>query len=221
MATTVQPPQTLPSRPAVKRAAGNGGDGDFQAGFQRLGLRDYSSTPSIGIWVVLASITMTFAAFSSALIVREGAGNDWRHLTLPPILYLNTLLLIASSVTLEVARRRVAGFAAGKIAKSVAAMWLYATLALGLLFVAGQYWAWLQLRSQGLYLATDPNASFFYVLTAMHAVHVLGGLAGLGRVIFKLNNLTLRKRTLDATSHYWHFMDVLWLYLLLLLWMKL
>jgi cytochrome c oxidase subunit III len=221
MATTIQPPRTISRPPAVKRSSGNGAGGGFQAGYQRLGLEDYSSSPSIGIWVVLASITMTFAAFSSALIVREGSANDWRHLAIPPILYLNTLLLVASSVTLEIARRRVCAFAAGKIEKSAAAIWLYGTLALGLLFVAGQYVAWLQLRSQGLYLATNPNASFFYVLTAMHALHVLGGLAGLGRVIFKLNNLTLRKRTLDATSHYWHFMDALWVYLLLLLWMKL
>ncbi len=85
----------------------------------------------------------------------------------------------------------------------------------------GQYLAWLQLRSQGLYLATNPNSSFFYVLTAMHALHVLGGLGGLMRVIRRLNQSILRKSTLDATSRYWHFMDVLWVYLLLLLWMKL
>ncbi|HEX8815292.1 MAG TPA: cytochrome c oxidase subunit 3 [Terriglobales bacterium] len=221
MATTIQPPQTIPGKPVTRRPSGNGGGGNFNSGLQRLGLRDYPSSPSIGIWVVVASITMTFAALSSALIVREGAANDWRHLTLPPILYLNTLVIIASSFTLEVARRRVAAFAAGKLAKSAAALWLYVTLALGLFFVAGQYIAWLQLRAQGLYLATNPNASFFYLLTALHAIHVLGGLAGLSRVIFKLNNLTLRKRSLDATSHYWHFMDALWVYLLLLLWMKL
>ncbi len=99
--------------------------------------------------------------------------------------------------------------------------WLYVTLGLGLLFVGGQYLAWLQLRSQGLYLATNPNSSFFYVLTALHALHVLGGLGGLARVIRRLNRAILRKSTLDATARYWHFMDVLWVYLLLLLWMKL
>jgi cytochrome c oxidase subunit 3 len=77
------------------------------------------------------------------------------------------------------------------------------------------------LRSQGLYLATNPNSSFFYVLTAIHALHVTGGLGGLVRVLYKLNRSTLRKSTLDATSHYWHFMDALWIYLLVLLWMKL
>jgi len=89
-----------------------------------------------------------------------------------------------------------------------------------LLFVAGQYMAWLQLRSQGLYLATNPNSSFFYVFTALHALHVMGGLAGLGRVIRKLDLGTLRRSTLNATSTYWHFMGVLWIYLFLLLWMR-
>jgi cytochrome c oxidase subunit 3 len=81
--------------------------------------------------------------------------------------------------------------------------------------------AWLQLRSQGLYLATNPNSSFFYLLTAIHGLHVLGGLYGLTYVIRKLNRLTLRRTTLDSFSYYWHFMGILWVYLLLLLWMKL
>jgi len=156
------------------------------------------------------------------LIVRQGSAIDWRHLTLPRILYLNTLVLFASSVALEVARRRIGGFMSGR-RDQVAnpARWLYITLFLGLLFVAGQYVAWLQLRSQGLYLATNPNSSFFYVLTAVHALHVSGGLGGLARVILRLNKSVLRKSTLNATSYYWHFMDGLWVYLLLLLWMKL
>ena len=90
-----------------------------------------------------------------------------------------------------------------------------------MVFVAGQYAAWLQLRSQGLYLATNPNSSFFYLLTALHGLHVLGGLAGLTYVIRKLNRVVLRRSTLDSFSYYWHFMGILWVYLLLLLWMKL
>jgi len=92
---------------------------------------------------------------------------------------------------------------------------------LGLLFVAGQYIAWQQLRAEGLFLATNPSSSFFYLLTAIHALHVLGGLGGLTRVVHKFNRSTLRKSTLDATSHYWHFMDALWVYLMFLLWFKL
>jgi cytochrome c oxidase subunit 3 len=170
--------------------------------------------------VGLAAIAMTFAAFTSALLVRQGS-TDWQHFTLPRILYLNSVLLLASSVTLEIARRRVASFMGGRATSvAVSLAWLYATLALGLFFVAGQYEAWLQLRSRGLYLPTNPSSSFFYVFTSVHALHVLGGLGGLIAVIRKLKRSILRRSTLDATSHYWHFMDILWLYLLWILWTK-
>lgn len=176
-----------------------------------------------GIWVGLAAISMTFAALTSALVVRQGSASDWRHFTLPPVLYFDTLLLFCSSITLEVARRRVAAFARGTIQRvSTPLSWLALTLGLGILFVVGQYVAWLALKSQGLYLATNPSSSFFYVLTAAHALHVLGGLGGLVLVISRLSRHvpTLRRSTLDTASYYWHFMDILWLYLLLLLWMK-
>jgi cytochrome c oxidase subunit III len=165
---------------------------------------------------------MTFAALTSALVVRKGGAVDWQHFTLPSILYLNTVVLLASSVTLELGRRRIAAYMGG-LRSSVQhpASWLYVTFSLGLLFVAGQYIAWRQLSAQGLYLATNPSSSFFYVFTAGHALHVLGGLGGLGRAIRKLKRLDLRRSTLDATARYWHFMGALWVYLLVLLWMKL
>ena len=111
-------------------------------------MKDYSPPPaSTGIWVGLAAITMMFAAFTSALVVRQGSALDWRHFTFRPCLYLNTLLLFASSFTLEVARRRIAAFMGGPRSKADhPASWLYVTLGLGLLFVAGQYFAWRQLR---------------------------------------------------------------------------
>jgi cytochrome c oxidase subunit 3 len=227
MATTVPEPPKIEERRDPSRLgidSGNGGRRNLvPAGGDLRSVKDYAPPPaSTGIWVVLASITMTFAAFTSALIVRQGSALDWRHLSLPRILYFNTLLLLASSFTLEVARRQVGGFMSGRRNQAAnPARWLYITLFLGLLFVAGQYVAWLQLRAQGLYLATNPSSSFFYVLTAAHALHVLGGLGGLTRVIRRFNRSILRKSTLDATSHYWHFMDALWVYLLLLLWMKL
>jgi cytochrome c oxidase subunit III len=184
-------------------------------------VQEYAPPPaSTGIWVVLASIGMTFAALTSAMIVRKGGAPDWHHLSIPSILYFNTIVLLASSVTLEISRRRATAFMTGRSIESPA-KWLHLTLDLGLVFVAGQYLAWRELRGQGLYLATNPSSSFFYVFTAGHALHLIGGLGGLLRVIHKLNNGTLRRSTLDATSRYWHFMDVLWVYLLFLLWMKL
>jgi cytochrome c oxidase subunit 3 len=226
MATTVHEPPGVDERqdrsPKISSGNGNGwrnlvpADGNLKA------VEDYAPPPaSTGIWVAIAAISMTFAALTSALIVRK-AGATWRHFELPSILLLNTVVLLASSVTLELARRRVATFMGGlRTAAARPATWLYATLGLGLLFVAGQYAAWRQLNAEGLYLATNPSSSFFYVFTAGHALHVLGGLGGLVRVVHKLNQRTLLRSTLDATSRYWHFMDVLWIYLLLLLWIKL
>ena len=227
MATTAHEPPKIKERREPSRFSsgfnGGGGRNLVPANGNLPGVQDYSPPPaSTGIWVVLASIAMTFAAFTSALIVRQGSSLDWRHLTLPNILYLNTVVLFASSIALEVARRRVKAFPGGlKVESGTPARWLYLALGLGLLFVLGQYIAWAELRAQGLYLATNPNSSFFYVLTAVHAIHVLGGLGGLLRVIRKMSNASLRKSTLDATAYYWHFMDGLWVYLLLLLWMKL
>jgi cytochrome c oxidase subunit 3 len=226
MATVVHEPPKLDRSPI--QGSGNGGWRNLvPADGEPRRVKDYSPPPaSTGIWVGLAGITMTFAAFTSALIVRQGAAPDWQHISLPPVLYLNTLVIIASSITLEISRRQVAAFmGASKNQNEVQAenpaRWLYITLFLGLLFVAGQTFAWLQLRAQGFKLATNISYSFFYVLTVAHALHLIGGLGGLVRVIRKLNSSALKRSTLDATSRYWHFMGVLWVYLLLLLWLKL
>jgi cytochrome c oxidase subunit 3 len=224
MATTVHEPPTIDLDRAPSQGSGNGGWGNLVPAGGELRRVKHSSPPpaSTGIWVGLAAITMTFAAFTSALIVRQGAAPDWQHFALPSILYLNSLIIIASSCTLEISRRQIATFMGGAKTEGTApARWLYVTLFLGLLFVAGQTFAWLQLRSQGFGLATNVSYSFFYVLTVAHAVHLLGGLGGLVRVISKLNHSVLKRSTLNATSLYWHFMGALWLYLLLLLWIKL
>jgi cytochrome c oxidase subunit 3 len=229
MATTVHEPPKIEVDRLPSQGSGNGGGRNLAAaGGDLRRVKDYSPPPaSTGIWVALAGITMTFAAFTSALIVRQGASSDWRHISLPPVLYLNTLVIIASSVTLEISRRRVAAYMGSSQAvddrhqAENPARWLYITLFLGLLFVAGQTFAWLQLRAAGFKLSTNISYSFFYVLTVAHALHLLGGLGGLIRVIGKLNKSVLKRSTLDATSRYWHFMGVLWVYLLLLLWMKL
>jgi cytochrome c oxidase subunit 3 len=164
-----------------------------------------------GVWVGIAAITMAFAALTSALVVRQGAGSDWEHFQLPPILFLNTLILVASSVTLQRSRSRVSA--------TTALPWLYATLGLGLLFVGGQIVAWRNLAAQGLFLATSPNSAFFYVFTALHALHVLGGLVGLSYAVGRLRRLDdgASRRVQATAAVYWHFMDALWLYLLLVL----
>jgi cytochrome c oxidase subunit 3 len=226
MATTVHEPPKLGHRP-VRRSSGNGGgppgitprDGQLRAVTERP-----PEPVRTGIWVGLAAIAMSFAALTSALIVRQGSGSDWQHILIPRILFFNTFVLVLSSGTLEGARKKIAGFIRGEgVPRSQALQWMGATLALGLVFVVGQYLAWLRLRSAGLYLATNPNSSFFYLLTAIHAIHVLGGLGGLTRVtaLVRSDVPRLRKSTMDATSYYWHFMGMLWIYLLFVLWLKL
>jgi cytochrome c oxidase subunit 3 len=170
-----------------------------------------ASTANTGIWVGIAAITMAFAALTSALVVRQGAGSDWEHFRLPPVLFLNTLILLASSVTMH--RSRTRGEAGAVLS------WLYLTFGLGVLFVGGQILAWRNLAGQGLFLATSPSSAFFYVFTALHALHVLGGLIGLGYAVWRLRQEddAGSRRVVATAAVYWHFMDGLWIYLLLVL----
>jgi len=164
------------------------------------------SAARTGVWVGIAAIAMSFAAYTSALMVRQDGAPDWQHFRLPPILYLNTVVLLASSGTLLLARRR--GVA-----------WVGLTLGLGLLFLGGQLFAWKQLAAQGLYLSTTPGSSFFYVFTVLHALHLLGGIVALGYIMRRMRAAPegTPLGALGAVSLYWHFMGVLWLYLLVLL----
>jgi cytochrome c oxidase subunit 3 len=177
-----------------------------------------------GVWVAIFAITMSFAAFTSALFVREGTAVDWTHLALPPILYANTAVLLLGSLTLWMASRAVNAHALldSHVVKTVMG-WLIATLALGLLFVAGQYEAWRQLAAQGLFLSTNANSSFFYVFTGMHILHLLGGIAALVYLVGQLvgSHTTFRRAAFHNTTIYWHFMGVLWVYLFFVLRTKL
>jgi cytochrome c oxidase subunit 3 len=177
-----------------------------------------------GIWAGVFAITMMFAALSSALFVREGSAADWQHIALPRILYLNTLALLLSSYALEMSRRSAsAAVSTLRGAICPATGWLWATLFLGSAFFAGQFVAWHRLAARGIFLATDPNSSFFYVLTAMHGIHLFGGLAALTYIAARVGfgRIPLRRSLFDTVALYWHFMGVLWLYLLLIFRIKL
>jgi cytochrome c oxidase subunit III len=176
-----------------------------------------------GIWLGVFAITMSFAAFTSALFVRQGTA-DWTHLALPGVLYLNTLVLLASSVTMERARHALeAGSARAMGGTRKASAWVMITLLLGLAFCAGQFHAWQELRAEGIYLATNPNSSFFYLLTFLHALHVLIGIFVLVYLAGRLmaSHTTFRRSLFNNSAVYWHFMGVLWVYLLLLCRLKL
>ncbi len=212
------------SYPRTPRRTGSQGPGGLiPDGESLLSLRENAPPPgSTAIWVGIATIVMMFAALTSAMVVRQGASTDWHHFDLPTILYFNTLILLSSSVTLEMfARGFKCGYSGLMRDGTTSALWLYITLALGCLFVIGQYAAWHQLSSEGLYLASNPSHSFFYVLTGAHVLHVLGGIGGLIYISSKFKRSKLQRSTLSVATKYWHFMDLLWLYLLGLLWMKL
>ena len=163
------------------------------------------------MWVAVSAISMSFAAFTSAMIVRQDASSDWQHFQLPHILYLNTLLLLASSVTLELTRQRIAAIpdaqrsASGSTKALLASgtYWMYVTAGLGFAFLLGQILAWRNLAAQGLFLATNPSSSFFYVFTALHGVHLLGGIGGLIYVLRRLvrTDRLRRKQRLGSLLH--------------------
>jgi cytochrome c oxidase subunit 3 len=143
---------------------------------------------------LIATVAMLFTAFAAAYLERAGA-RGWGTLPLPGLLWGNTGVLLASSVAAEVARRRGARVA------------LPLALLLGLLFLAGQAAAWRELQARGVFLPTSPYASFFYLLTGAHAVHVMAALVAL---------LVARTRphVLGLAVVFWHFMGGVWLYVL-------
>jgi cytochrome c oxidase subunit 3 len=162
----------------------------------------------IGMWVTLASIAMLFTSLSSAYIVRSGVINDWLPIVVPKVMFGSTALILLSSVAIEIARRKLKqGF------PDSYSRYLLLTGFLGLGFLTSQLLAWRQLAQQGVYLQSHPHSSFFYLLTGAHALHVLGGLVALGFVWLR----SRRQAVADAISIYWHFMDALWIYLFLLL----
>ena len=166
-----------------------------------------------GMTIALAGVLMFFMALVSAYIVRKGfPDSDWRALPVPHILWLNTLILIASSVTLERARH----FLAENRESDFRHFW-NVTMILGVFFLAGQAVAWWQLKIMGAYLAANPGASFFYVFTAGHALHLLGGLAALIFIRFRATQVMKRATAVDVAASYWHFMGGLWVFLFLLL----
>ncbi len=168
----------------------------------------------IGLAVGLVPVVMLFVAFTSAYIVRQGLGGDWQSTSLPPVLWMNTVILLASSVSAEFARR---GLFLTEERQANTPPWLGITLVLGLGFLAGQLVAWRQLAAQGIFISTNPSSSFFYLLTGSHGVHLAGGVLAwiyAGAISLLHRPLATRRIVVDLAAWYWHFMDVLWIYIL-------
>lgn len=173
----------------------------------------------IGAWVIIAGIVMLFTALTSAYIVRSASGNDWRPIAMPKVLWLSTLVILVSSVTMEISRRSLKRQSDRDYGR-----WLVITVTLGVGFLASQLIAWRQLVRQGVYLASNPYNSFFYLFTAAHGLHLLGGIMALTYLLLRtrqkrdtVDGELRRVGAAEAATIYWHFMDGLWVALFLLL----
>jgi cytochrome c oxidase subunit 3 len=145
----------------------------------------------------------------------------WHPLTVPPLLWWNTAILVLSSVTLEFARRAYfredvfmdewLGISRPTLRKALP--WEILSLLLASGFVAGQLYAWEQLRAQGIFVANGPSSQFYYFLTGLHGIHLLGGMVVLiWTIIAALARTTLETRRIavDITTWYWHAITVVW-----------
>lgn len=189
---------------------GGGGDGKRPGRENSSPMRYYT-----GMALGIVSILMFFMALASAYLLRRGNGN-WVPVHIPTLMWINTVVLLSSSGTLEMARHRLT---LGRIS-SYRNLWVVTT-ALGVSFLLGQVIAWRQLVAEGIYLASNPASSFFYIFSGAHALHLSGGVAALIYVAkrnFEQARVT-RSVAAEVTSYYWHFMDALWLFLLALLYL--
>jgi len=192
----------------------------------------------LGLVVGLTGIGMIFISFTSAYVVRQGLPtldprtntllHDWFPVPLPGLLLLNTAVLLISSLTMELARRQAARKALAQLAslRGVSAnakeeiSWLALTVVLGLGFLIGQWMAWRELAAGGFYVGSSPSSSFVYLLTGMHGIHLFGGVVALlsaGFASVLRRSADTQSILVDVTGWYWHFMAVLWIYILCLL----
>jgi cytochrome c oxidase subunit 3 len=174
----------------------------------------------VGLWVFLAVITSLFGLFVSAYYMRlsghhgSGPATDWTALSEPPVLWLNTLLLIAASVAMQAARKSVR---IGGVERSFTPLLLGGLLTLA--FLAGQFYAWTLVRESEFFSPLNPAVAFFYLLTAVHGLHLLGGLYVWGRTLARMRKQDVEvidvrqsiQQSVELTSVYWHFLLLVWL----------
>ncbi len=215
-----------------------GGDDFYGSGMPNYGAR--LRRDRLGMLCAIITVSMVFVSLTSAYIFRRGLGSfddltrttyrDWGEVQLPwALLIVNTVILVVSSLTMEGARRSIARRAALAPVSSIPGVslgnersfpWLGITILLGFGFLVGQWIAWGELKSRGFFVNTNPNSSFVYLLTAAHALHLVGGILAMlwaGVTSLRHKPIEGRRIAIDVTSWYWHFMAVLWLYIFSLL----
>lgn len=219
-----------PGKIPHRRGFGGGDDGDHKPPQDYRSRNQRMRRYRIAMALCLISVTVVFMVLVFLYVFRMGKGRydedtrqyvqDWIALKLPYLqLWANSLLLLLSSATLELARRSmerkeefaVMGIIPPRMKRELP--WLGITLLLGLCFLGGQFLVWLNLSHQGVYLATNPSRSYFYLLTGTHAVHLAGGLLAL-LVAAAGRMLSLRfesqRIAVEVTSWYWHYLAFLW-----------
>ena len=215
MATEILDARAPRPVPVVERPGGPTGQGPIGRGDDGGGPNATFDPAQFGLWAFLGTVTMLFIGFTSAYIVRR-TGVDWRPLPLPGLLWVNTGVLLLSSAALEFARRRRSA-----LDLSGLRLWLGVTAVLAAGFVTGQFQAWRLLRALGFFLSSNPHSSFFYMLSGVHLYHLGGGLVWFALVLFRLRGARYAPaaggRTLSLFATYWHFLGLLWVYVMVLI----
>lgn len=219
--------------PVYHRPTGGWGGGDESGDREpRRHPRELLERYRLGLGFALAFDAIFFILLAIVLFAQQHAGRlspDGRYfpelesLAIPPILWVNTAILLLSTCTMEIARRGVfqeigameEWFGLGRPVSRRAVPWLVATAALGSLFLAGQWIAWRQLHAQGIYFVSNLSSHLFYMITGADAVHVFFGVFGVAVVATAMirshKRLELRQIAVDTAGWYWHAMSVLWL----------
>jgi cytochrome c oxidase subunit 3 len=227
-------------KPPLDRRPTGGGGGDENWDphhSRRHGPREQLIRYRMAVFSILAADLVFFAVLVSAFFVRQSAihispsdniVSDWHPLSAPPILWINTAILLLSALTIEISRRQLfheidimeEWLGLGRPAVRRAAPWLIATIVLGIGFLAGQWIAWHQLAQQGFLFTSNPNSYFFYLVTGTHAVHLFLGLGALAFALvamFRFKRVEMRQIAVDCTAWYWHAMGLFWLFLFVLI----
>lgn len=169
---------------------------------------------------LLLVVLMTFGGLMAAyIVIATNNVAEWNPFDLPIQVWISTVIIIVSSITYHLAQLAI--FREDQLSSR---KWLVVTTVFGAAFISSQILAWLALTSRGLYIRGNPYAGFFYILTAVHAVHVLGGITALGTILLKIwygvrgEEAIQRSKTLaQVVGWYWHFMGALWIVLFVLL----
>lgn len=166
------------------------------------------------IWLFIISIIMLFAAFTSAYLVRRAEGN-WVEFEIPIVFYISTIVLILSSYSMHLSVNSAKEGNEGKLKQ-----WIVVTFISGVLFLVLQVIGWQNLQSAGVYVKGNPAESFYYILTGVHFFHIISGLAVLFYALISTfkGKITAGNTTqIEVCATYWHFLDVLWIYLFIFL----